>query len=95
MLLGVLLLIRIVANYLQQACLWEAALKCSYKIRVYVFDKVLQRDLGFFESGNGISPGDVAYRITAEAENVADTLHSLLNVGIAPASSIYVSIEKI
>lgn len=85
MLLGVLLLIRIVANYLQQAWLWEAALNCSYKIRVYVFDKVLQRDLGFFESGNGISPGDVAYRITAEAENVADTVHSLLNTVVPSA----------
>lgn len=53
-----------------------------YKIRVYVFGRVLQRDLGFFEGGNGISPGDVAYRITAEAEDVADTVHSLLNVRI-------------
>ncbi|XP_047978297.1 ABC transporter B family member 29, chloroplastic isoform X1 [Salvia hispanica] len=77
--LGALLLIRIVANYLQQACLWDAALNCAYNIRVHVFDRVLQRDLGFFEGGNGILPGDVAYRITAEAEDVADTVHSLLN----------------
>ncbi|KAG6433913.1 hypothetical protein SASPL_105532 [Salvia splendens] len=77
--LGALLLIRIVANYLQQACLWDAALNCAYNIRVHVFDRVLQRDLGFFEGGNGILPGDVAYRITAEAEDVADTGHSLLN----------------
>ncbi|XP_057777936.1 ABC transporter B family member 29, chloroplastic [Salvia miltiorrhiza] len=77
--LGILLLIRIVANYLQQACLWDAALNCAYNLRVHVFDRVLQRDLGFFEGGKGISPGDVAYRITAEAEDVADTLHSLLN----------------
>ncbi|KAH6802768.1 ABC2-like protein 12 [Perilla frutescens var. frutescens] len=83
--LGVLLSIRIVANYLQQAFLWDAALNCAYKIRVYVFDRVLQRDLGFFESGNGISPGDVAYRITAEAEDVADTVQSLLNI-IVPSA---------
>lgn len=83
--LGVLLLIRIVASYLQQAFLWDAALNCAYKIRVYVFNRVLQRDLGFFESGKGISPGDVAYRITGEAEDVADTVHSLLNT-IVPSA---------
>lgn len=81
--LGALLLIRILANYLQQACLWDAALNCAYNIRVHVFDRVLQRDLGFFEGRNGNLPGDVAYRITAEAEDVADTVHSLLNVSIA------------
>lgn len=63
--------------------MWDAALNCAYNIRVHVFDRVLQRDLGFFEGGNGILPGDVAYRITAEAEDVADTVHSLLNVSIA------------
>ncbi|KAI3473358.1 hypothetical protein Pfo_030648 [Paulownia fortunei] len=77
--LGVLVLTRIVANYLQQAFLWEAAMNCVYKIRVYVFHRVLQRDLEFFESEKGILPGDVAYRITAEAEDIADTVYSLLN----------------
>lgn len=78
--LGILVLIRIIGNYLQQAFLWDAALNCVYKIRVYVFNKVLQRDLGFFESERGVSPGDISYRITAEAEDVSDTVYSLLNV---------------
>lgn len=91
--LGILLLIRVAANYLQQACLWDAALNCAYRIRVHVFDRVLQRDLGFFEGGNGISPGDVAYRITAEAEDVADAVHSLLNVSIAMSNILFASVS--
>ncbi|KAK6139947.1 hypothetical protein DH2020_026323 [Rehmannia glutinosa] len=83
--LGVLLLTRVVAKYLQEAFLWEAALSCVYKVRVYVFNRVLQRDLGFFESEKGILPGDVAYRITAEAEDIADTVYSLLNT-IVPST---------
>ncbi|XP_015161484.1 ABC transporter B family member 29, chloroplastic isoform X3 [Solanum tuberosum] len=78
--LGGLFFVRLVGNYLQQAFLWEAALNCVYKMRVCVFHKVLQRDLGFFEGENGIAAGDVAYRITAEASDVADTVYSLLNV---------------
>lgn len=78
--LGVLFVVRLVSNYLQQVFLWEAALNCVYKIRVSVFRKVLGRDLGFFEGGSGIAAGDVAYRITAEASDVADTVYSLLNV---------------
>ncbi|KAK4480830.1 hypothetical protein RD792_011681 [Penstemon davidsonii] len=85
LMLGVLVLTRIIANYLQQAFLWEAALNCVYKVRVYVFEKVLQRDLGFFEGEKGILPGDVAYRITAEAEDIADTVYSLLNT-IVPST---------
>ncbi|KAL0410125.1 UNVERIFIED_CONTAM: ABC transporter B family member 29, chloroplastic [Sesamum latifolium] len=85
LILGVLVLTRIVANYLQQAFLWEAALNCVCKVRVFVFNRVLQRDLGFFEGEKGILPGDVAYRITAEAEDIADTVYSLLNT-IVPST---------
>ncbi|KAK4419395.1 ABC transporter B family member 29, chloroplastic [Sesamum alatum] len=85
LILGVLVLTRIVANYLQQALLWEAALSCVCKVRVYVFNRVLQRDLGFFEGEKGILPGDVAYRITAEADDIADTVYSLLNT-IVPST---------
>ncbi|XP_026660073.1 ABC transporter B family member 29, chloroplastic isoform X2 [Phoenix dactylifera] len=70
---------RSVTGYLQQAFLWEAAVKSVYKIRVHVFDRVLQRDLGFFEGNDGVPAGDVAYRITAEASDVADTVCALLN----------------
>ncbi|KAK9153660.1 hypothetical protein Sjap_001140 [Stephania japonica] len=78
--LGVLFCVRLAANYLQQAFLWRAALQSAYEIRVYVFDRVLERDLGFFERGGvGVCSGDVAYRITAEGSDVADTVHALLN----------------
>ncbi|KAL2503031.1 ABC transporter B family member 29 [Forsythia ovata] len=83
--LGVFVLVRIIASYLQQAFLWEAALNCVYKIRVYVFNRVLQRDLGFFEGENGVLPGDVAYRISAEASDVGDTVYSLLDT-IVPST---------
>ncbi|XP_059306595.1 ABC transporter B family member 29, chloroplastic [Lycium ferocissimum] len=83
--LGGLFFVRLVGNYLQQVFLWEAALNCVYKMRVRVFRKVLQRDLGYFEGESGIAAGDVAYRITAEASDVADTVYSLLNT-IVPSS---------
>lgn len=83
--IGVLFLIRLVSSYLQQSLLWEASLRSVYKMRVCVFERVLQRDLGFFEGGSGNSVGDVAYRITAEASDVADTIYALLNT-IVPSS---------
>ncbi|XP_059595152.1 ABC transporter B family member 29, chloroplastic isoform X2 [Vitis vinifera] len=83
--LGVLLLARLVASYWQQAFLWDAALNSVYKVRVFAFDKVLQRDLEFFEGGDAVSPGDIAYRMTAEASDVADTVHALLNT-IVPSA---------
>ncbi|KAL8094901.1 ABC transporter B family member 29, chloroplastic isoform X2 [Apium graveolens] len=83
--IGGLFLVLVVASYGQQAFLWDAALNCVYKIRVHVFDRVLERDLMFFECGNGVSSGDIAYRITAEASEVADTVYALLNT-IVPST---------
>ncbi|GJU99316.1 ABC transporter B family member 29, chloroplastic [Tanacetum coccineum] len=83
--IGVLFLVRLVSSYLQQSLLWEASLRAVYKMRVSVFEKVLKRELGFFEGGKGSSVGDVAYRITAEASDVADTVYAVLNT-IVPSS---------
>ncbi|XP_059463489.1 ABC transporter B family member 29, chloroplastic isoform X1 [Corylus avellana] len=84
--LGALVLVRLVASYWQQALLWDAALNAVYRIRCYVFERVLERDLAFFECGDGsISAGDIAYRITAEAADVADTVHAVLNT-IVPST---------
>ncbi|KAL3755640.1 hypothetical protein ACJRO7_002655 [Eucalyptus globulus] len=83
--LGVLLLARAVSSYLQHAFLWDAALKAVYRVRVDAFERVLERDLGFFEGGGGVSAGDIAYRITAEASDVADTIYALLNT-IVPST---------
>ncbi|WRX24319.1 ABC transporter-like [Theobroma cacao] len=80
--LGVLLLAKLVACYWKQVFLWEAALRVVYQMRVFVFEKVLERELGFFEGGNAIFPGDIAYRITAEASDVADTVFALLNTTV-------------
>ncbi|VFQ59199.1 unnamed protein product [Cuscuta campestris] len=79
LILGALYLVRLVSNYLQQDFLWNASLSSAYKVRVFVFRKVLERDLGFFEGESGVASGDIAYRITAEASDVADTVYSLLN----------------
>ncbi|KAH9624931.1 hypothetical protein KSS87_008711 [Heliosperma pusillum] len=79
--------VRLVSSYLQQACLWEAAFNCSYKIRVHVFQRVLERDLGFFDGGDngGVSAPDIAHRITSEASDVAVTVFALLNT-IVPST---------
>ncbi|XP_038906373.1 ABC transporter B family member 29, chloroplastic [Benincasa hispida] len=77
--LGILVFARFVASYCQEAFIWDAALNAIYEIRVRVFERVLAMDLDFFEGGSGISSGDIAYRITAEASDVADTVYSLLN----------------
>lgn len=81
---------KVVAYYLQQAFLWEAALNTVYKIRVFAYRRVLERELEFFEGGNGISSGDIAYRITAEASEVADTIYALLNTVVPSAIQISV-----
>ncbi|KAL9428108.1 hypothetical protein AB3S75_030159 [Citrus x aurantiifolia] len=77
--LGVFVLARLVATSWQQAFLWDAALGAVYDVRVTVFEKVLQRELSFFEGVSGVSSGDIAFRITAEANDVADTVYALLN----------------
>lgn len=68
------------AAYLQQAFLWEAATRSLYRLRIHVFDRILQRDLEFFEGKNGLLAGDVAYRMTTEAADVSDALYAILNV---------------
>ena len=55
-------------------------MNAAYRIRIYVFERVLQRDLTFFEGSGAVSGGDIAYRITAEAADVTDTVYALLNV---------------
>ncbi|XP_073012956.1 ABC transporter B family member 29, chloroplastic isoform X2 [Typha latifolia] len=79
LILAVLAATRCVAAYLQQAFLWEASLRSAYRVRAHVFDRVLERDLGFFEGNAGVPAGDVAFRITSEASDVADTVYALLN----------------
>ncbi|KHG26552.1 Signal recognition particle 54 kDa protein, chloroplastic [Gossypium arboreum] len=76
---GVFVLVKLVACYWQQAFLWEASLRTVCQMRVFVFETVLEKELGFFEGNDGVSSGDIAYRITAEASDVADTLFALLN----------------
>ncbi|MQM03043.1 hypothetical protein Taro_035821, partial [Colocasia esculenta] len=83
--LAALAVVRSGACYLQQAFLWEAALRAAYNIRVDVFAGVLHRDLGFFEGRGGVPTGDVAHRITAEADDVADTVFALLNTSVPNA----------
>ncbi|KAM5559422.1 ABC transporter B family member 29, chloroplastic [Rosa sericea] len=92
--LGVLVLARIVSVYWQQAFLWEAALKAAFRVRVHVWEKVLGRDLGFFEGAGAKQSGDVAYRITAEASDVADTVYAVLNTVVPSALQISVMAAK-
>ncbi|KAI3723598.1 hypothetical protein L2E82_35322 [Cichorium intybus] len=52
---------------------------------VRILQRLLWLHLGFFEGRSGKSVGDVAYRITAEALDAADTIYALLNT-IVPSS---------
>ncbi|RDX92815.1 ABC transporter B family member 29, chloroplastic, partial [Mucuna pruriens] len=78
--LAALLAARFVASYAQRALLWEASLNAVYELRLHVFDRTLQRELAYFEGNLGASAGDIAYRITAEASDLATTFYTLLNV---------------
>ncbi|KAL0910446.1 hypothetical protein M5K25_021430 [Dendrobium thyrsiflorum] len=79
MALATLAFARSAATYLQHAFLWEAALGAAFRIRAYVFGRVIESDLGFFEGNARVEAGDVAHRLTSEASDVADMLYSLLN----------------
>ncbi|XP_008669448.1 ABC transporter B family member 29, chloroplastic isoform X3 [Zea mays] len=71
---------RAAATYAQQAFLWEAALQAAGRLRERAFERLLERDLEFFEGRGGVAAGDIAHRITDEADDVADALFSVLNV---------------
>ncbi|XP_062183950.1 ABC transporter B family member 29, chloroplastic isoform X3 [Phragmites australis] len=71
---------RAAAAYAQQALLWEAALRAGGRLRERAFERLLARDLAFFEGRGGVAAGDVAHRITDEADDVADAVYSVLNV---------------
>ncbi|XP_062183948.1 ABC transporter B family member 29, chloroplastic isoform X1 [Phragmites australis] len=76
---------RAAAAYAQQALLWEAALRAGGRLRERAFERLLARDLAFFEGRGGVAAGDVAHRITDEADDVADAVYSVLNT-IVPTS---------
>uniref|UniRef100_A0A0E0KQB7 ABC transporter domain-containing protein n=1 Tax=Oryza punctata TaxID=4537 RepID=A0A0E0KQB7_ORYPU len=76
---------RSAAAYVQQALLWEAALRAAARLRERAFEGVLARDLAFFDGRGGLSAGDIAHRITDEADDVADAVYSVLNI-IVPTS---------
>ncbi|RLM75427.1 hypothetical protein C2845_PM15G07630 [Panicum miliaceum] len=76
---------RAAAAYAQQALLWEAALRAAGRLRERAFERLLERDLAFFEGRGGVAAGDVAHRIADEADDVADAVFSVLNT-IVPTS---------
>jgi len=71
---------RAAAAYAQQALLWEAALRAAGRLRERAFERLLERDLAFFEGRGGVAAGDVAHRIADEVDDVADAVFSVLNV---------------
>ncbi|KAK7345328.1 hypothetical protein VNO77_15930 [Canavalia gladiata] len=83
--LAALLVARLIATYAQHALLWEASLNAVYNLRLHVFDRVLRKELAYFEANDALSAGDIAYRITAEASDLAVTLYTLLNT-IVPST---------
>ncbi|KAF8667369.1 hypothetical protein HU200_053048 [Digitaria exilis] len=79
---------RAAAAYAQQALLWEAALRAAGRLRERAFERLLERDLAFFEGRGGVPAGDVAHRIVDEADDVADAVFSVLNVKFLPSWSL-------
>ncbi|KAM5548648.1 hypothetical protein ABKV19_000193, partial [Rosa sericea] len=49
------------------------------RVRVHVWEKVLERDLVLFKGTKAKQTEDVAYRITAKASDVAHTMYAVLN----------------
>ncbi|KAM0900843.1 hypothetical protein ACQ4PT_020370 [Festuca glaucescens] len=76
---------RAAAAYVQQALLWEAALRAVGRLRERAFERLLARDLALFDGRAGMAAGDIAHRITDEADDVADAVYSVLNT-IVPTS---------
>lgn len=83
--MAVLLAVRSMGKFFQQSLLWEVALRVTYDIRCHVFESVLCNDTAYFESRSGASSGDIAYRITAEAQDSGDSVYSLLETLIPSA----------
>ncbi|TVU01753.1 hypothetical protein EJB05_52747, partial [Eragrostis curvula] len=81
---------RAAAAYAQQALLWEAALRAAARLRERAFERLLERDLAFFEGRGGVAAGDIAHRITDEADDVADAVYSVLNT-IVPTSLQFIT----
>lgn len=85
MLATFLLALRSGTKFLQQCLLWEVALKVTYNIRCYVFERVAQNDAAYFEGRGAAASGDIAYRITAEAQDTGDSVYCLLETLIPSA----------
>ncbi|KAG6542738.1 hypothetical protein Mapa_015813 [Marchantia paleacea] len=76
---------RSVAQFWQQALLWESALNITFKVRSHIFQLVLKREMGFFEGQGAAAAGDIAFRVTSEAEDMGDTIYSLLHMMVPSA----------
>ncbi|KAH7298549.1 hypothetical protein KP509_25G048800 [Ceratopteris richardii] len=90
LLAALLLALRSVTTFLQQSLLWEVSLKATYDIRCHVFGCVVQNDIAYFEGGGGAASGDLAFRITSEAEDTGDSIYSLLQTLIPSALQLLV-----
>ncbi|KAI4310554.1 hypothetical protein MLD38_035524 [Melastoma candidum] len=68
----------------------NAVLNAVCEIRVRVYGRGLERDLGFFEGRDrgGVEFGDVEHRIAAEAEDVSDTIYAALNTVVPTAMQV-------
>jgi putative ABC transport system ATP-binding protein len=86
--LAVFASVRAAATYAQQALLWEAALQATGRLRGRAFERLLERDLAFFEGRGGVAAGDIAHRIADESDDVADAVYSVLNVRFPGACCI-------
>ena len=76
-----LLILKSVSKFLQQTFLAKVSSNVTYDVRRHVFNKVIHNYPSYFDSKNQSPSGDIAYRITSEAEDIGDLVYSLLEVG--------------
>lgn len=71
----VLVAVRSISQYWQDVWLWEVALEVTLSLREQVFSRVQDLDLS-----NDTATGDMAFRLTQEAEDAGDIVFSFLQV---------------
>eukprot|EP00898_Chlorokybus_atmophyticus_P009229 jgi/Chlat1/936/Chrsp108S01368 len=84
---------RVTALYFQDIWLWEVALEVTNRVRQAVYGHVQSLDISFFESSGGRA-GDLAYRLTTEAEHCGEMTNTFLRRFVPSAIQLVVMLGR-